>query len=179
MIEKAKAVAQRLRGSVQKLRRTSMPIADVAPMQIEAADTIDALVERLTKVDVEPVRYHWKQQCDSGNGWAWVDVDTSYDPRLDENKELHRDVNFDDANQVRNFVGLLPATALAALQADKEDLGHMLLNARDRANALQAENERLRESLDSPASELAVLRTEIEKLQNEITAQARITDEGV
>jgi predicted phage tail protein len=34
---------ERLRGVVQKLRRTSMPIADVAPMVNEAADAIEAL----------------------------------------------------------------------------------------------------------------------------------------
>jgi hypothetical protein len=42
---------ERLRGVVQKLRRTPMPIADVAPMVNEAADAIESLqaeVERLT-----------------------------------------------------------------------------------------------------------------------------------
>ena len=45
---------ERLRGVVQKLRRTSMPIADVAPMVSEAADAIESLqteVERLNHKD--------------------------------------------------------------------------------------------------------------------------------
>jgi len=44
MIEEAKQVAQRLRESVQKLRRTPMPIADVSPLQAEAADVIEVLI---------------------------------------------------------------------------------------------------------------------------------------
>jgi IS30 family transposase len=35
-------ITQRLRSAVQTLRRTPMPIADIAPMLQEAADTIDA-----------------------------------------------------------------------------------------------------------------------------------------
>jgi len=45
---------ERLRGVVQKLRRTPMPIADVAPMVSEAADAIESLqaeVERLNHKD--------------------------------------------------------------------------------------------------------------------------------
>jgi hypothetical protein len=45
MNEKSKHVARRLRELVQRLRRTPMPISDVAPMLVEAADTIDALMK--------------------------------------------------------------------------------------------------------------------------------------
>ena len=52
---------ERLRGVVQKLRRTPMPIADVAPMINEAADAIEALqteVERLTPLQFRQAPCH-------------------------------------------------------------------------------------------------------------------------
>lgn len=77
----------RLRGAVQKLRRTPMPIADVAPMLQEAADMIttlqsklaqeqadyrskcaelelvheqlDAALERVRKLEKDAARYRW------------------------------------------------------------------------------------------------------------------------
>ena len=45
-------MVKRLRGMIQKLRRTPIPISDVVPMLIQAADKIDALeaeIERLRK----------------------------------------------------------------------------------------------------------------------------------
>jgi DNA polymerase III delta prime subunit len=44
-------ITQRLRSAVQTLRRTPMPIADIAPMLQEAADTIDAAELELEAFD--------------------------------------------------------------------------------------------------------------------------------
>ena len=52
---------ERLRGVVQKLRRTPMPIADVVPMVNEAADAIESLqaeVERLTPLQFRQAPCH-------------------------------------------------------------------------------------------------------------------------
>lgn len=46
---------ERLRGMVQKLRRTLMPIADVVPMLQEAADEIERLTTALNKYSEDDV----------------------------------------------------------------------------------------------------------------------------
>lgn len=103
MIEQAKEVAQRLRvaGQVFKIGCT-------------ASDTIDALiaeVERLTKADVEPV------------AWLWKDGTLTADP--------------DRADGT--WTPLYPASALAALRAENERLKQHYASAVDDAIKAQAE----------------------------------------
>lgn len=52
------SLEQRLRDTVQKLRRTPMPIADVAPLLQEAADEIDRLKTELKNLDTIQVYGH-------------------------------------------------------------------------------------------------------------------------
>lgn len=57
MKDEIMALPQRLRDAVQKLRRTPMPIADVAPMLTQAADALEKLeqehVQRLLRIEQE------------------------------------------------------------------------------------------------------------------------------
>ena len=100
---------ERLRGVVQKLRRTPMPIAEVAPMVSEAADAIEALQSTLArieekvdyliaerdalKLDAERYRellcYHFAEIADLlgvayGNYTAEGDIKNGIDKHLDE-----------------------------------------------------------------------------------------------
>ena len=54
---------ERLRGVVQKLRRTSMPIADVAPMVSEAADAIEALEAEVERIGTELAKAQDELNC--------------------------------------------------------------------------------------------------------------------
>lgn len=61
------SLVERLRGVVQKLRRTPMPIADVAPMLTEAADRIEQLEAQLSKPQDELPNIYgetWEQRED-------------------------------------------------------------------------------------------------------------------
>ena len=53
---------ERLRGVVQKLRRTPMPIADIAPMTNEAADAIESLQAEVERLNSQQVPDWFKEQ---------------------------------------------------------------------------------------------------------------------
>ena len=53
---------KRLRGVVQKLRRTPMPIADIAPMTNEAADAIESLQAEVERLNSQQVPDWFKEQ---------------------------------------------------------------------------------------------------------------------
>lgn len=54
------SLEQRLRDAVQKLRRTPMPISDIAPLLQEAADEIDRLKNE--SLDNQMLRYQSAQR---------------------------------------------------------------------------------------------------------------------
>ncbi len=63
-------ITTRLRDAVQKLRRTSMPIADVAPMLTEAADIIEHLRKELTLASDDFVElYHLREAVKGPDGF--------------------------------------------------------------------------------------------------------------
>lgn len=72
---------------------------------------------------VEPVRYLWEEWTFTGECMAWVEVCTTYDPRLDEYRELHQEVkDWGDNRRVRGFMPLYtsPPPAEVPLLTDEE-----------------------------------------------------------